>query len=458
MEKVAMFVFNNFTNDSRVLKEAKTLIDHSYQVDLYAVLDDKTLPEEIVEGIHVKRMLRDPWHMRFLKKFREAKKPKQQSQATTTSPTPAKPTNKKIAALKRKYTLLRKKMAAKKLVMGKKTKAKVYEFMKINLLKFHRPFIFWDYYVKCTKANEQQQYAIYHAHDLNTLPVAYWLAKKHNGKLIYDAHEFYVERNTKIKSRTWKFILTRIESYLIRKCHAVISVNESLAEEYTRRYGVKKPYVIMNAPSQNMASSTNGEEELRSHLPISPSQKVLLYCGSITFNRGLEKLIESLVYTKNYYLVMMGYGTEEYKNSLLEIAEEQGVKDRFSFFGPVAPHEVTSYAATADLGVAPIENACLSYYYCSPNKVFEYINAKIPVITSNFPEMERVVQEYEIGCTFNPEDAQDIAKAAETVLENEALRTKMAHNTAAASKAYNWENEADKLIKIYQDVRDQHEH
>ena len=48
----------------------------------------------------------------------------------------------------------------------------------------------------------------------------------------------------------------------------------------------------------------------------------------------------------------------------------------------------------ADLGVAPIENVCLSYYFCSPNKLFEYINAGLPVVASDFPEMRQVIQRF----------------------------------------------------------------
>ena len=67
---------------------------------------------------------------------------------------------------------------------------------------------------------------------------------------------------------------------------------------------------------------------------------------------------------------------------------------RLAFFGPVPSDQVTLYAASADLGIAPIENVCLSYYYCSPNKLFEYLLAGLPVIASDFPEMRHIIDKY----------------------------------------------------------------
>ena len=72
------------------------------------------------------------------------------------------------------------------------------------------------------------------------------------------------------------------------------------------------------------------------------------------------------------------------------LAFSEKVGDRFRIFGPVPHEQVTSITQQADLGIAPIQNVCLSYYYCAPNKVFEYLLGGIPVIGSNFPELKKM--------------------------------------------------------------------
>jgi glycosyltransferase involved in cell wall biosynthesis len=197
-------------------------------------------------------------------------------------------------------------------------------------------------------------------------------------------------------------------------------------------------------------TSTGNGKSLRTAIGIENDLHLILYSGGITFNRGLEKVIESLMYLPDCYLVLMGYGIERYKISLQALARKIGVESRFSFFGPVPSEEVTTYAACADIGIAPIKNACLSYYYCSPNKLFEYILAGLPVIASNFPEMRKVIDKYDIGYTFDPEDSHDIVRVIRRVLDNRQHYQKMKQNTITASHAYNWEKESKKLLGIYQ--------
>jgi len=156
-----------------------------------------------------------------------------------------------------------------------------------------------------------------------------------------------------------------------------------------------------------------------------------------------------LGYLEDCCLVCMGGGNEKYKKGLLSLARETGVDHRFFFFGPVPSDRVIHIAAGADLGIAAIANSCLSYYYCSPNKLFEYMNAGLPVIASAFPELEKVVLQHEIGLSFDPSSPEDIARAARQVLKDSDTRGRMRQNAFKAANSYNWENESKKLLQIY---------
>jgi len=430
--KVCMFVYNNLLHDTRVLKEARTLITSGYDVTIVAVLDDKTKPFEEQYGIKVIRVVKNPIHhyivhlmiacVRYIKKG--------------IVPFPGK--NTRISEHRKKG---RGTMICWELMIRR---------MRGYGLLFNRPLCFIDYYMRSYKIAMGKPYDIYHANDLNTLPVAWWAARRSGAKLVYDSHELYVERNRKkTASRVGKFLLSQLESFLIRRTDAVITVNESIADELSRRYRIRTPTVVMNTPSRTFHPVNRNVNSLRESLGIKSDYRLLLYAGSMTFNRGLEKLIQSLVYLPDCYLVLMGYGTDEYKKHLLELTRITGMESRVSFFGPVPPDEVTIYAASADLGVAPIENACLSYYYCSPNKVFEYIHAGLAVVASDFPELRRVIHQHDIGYTFNPDDPRDISRAVNYIFENPERWQRMKQNTLTASQYYNWENESKKLLNLY---------
>lgn len=453
--KVCMFVYNNFLNDTRVLKEARTLITSGYDVTIVAVLDDASKPFEEQQGIKVIRVVKNPIHyyivplidacVRYIEKGvvlfswknTRTSEPRRKGQGHNT-----------------RRSMDDDMLGIDTPIEGARdVKNIVKNTMKEYLLFFHKPLCFIDYYMRSYKIAKGKPYDIYHANDLNTLPVAWWAARQSGAKLVYDSHELYVEKNKKKKSsRVGKFLLSKLEAFLIRRADAVMTVNESIADELSQRYLIKTPTVVMNAPSRSNGVIKSDVNLLRDALGIKPDYYMLLYLGFLTFNRGIEKMIQSLEYLPKCHLVLMGYGTDWYKKQLRDLILKNGVESRVSFFGPVPPDEVIKYAAGADLGVAPIENACLSYYYCSPNKVFEYINAGLAVVASDFPELKRVINKHEIGCTFDPDEPRDIARAVEYIFEDPERWRRMKQNTIAASNCYNWENESEKFLSLYKTI------
>lgn len=550
-QNVCMFVYNEFRNDTRVLKEARTLAQAGYRVRIIA-LAGKGLPSyEKAEHFEVFRVEKDPFHYQFLRWLKPlpAKTVKLIPKSTTLKAKLTRGRKKVIATVKPRWLSARKKwktwyaprrkkwaskwnkwfgdvgspapqvqlagaarlsrapdtsgegqggdcspIANRKHVLSavegsqiadqqgplpnpppayrgreeqkkkptpswirrtiQKTGDGIYTACNRTLLAFHAPICFMDFYQRARPTVDANRSDIYHAHDLNTLPVAWWYARRHRARLVYDSHELYTERNSKVPlTPVAKFSWRTMERTLIRKSHGVITVNSSIARVLAERYRVGLPTVVMNTPPRTVQPSPNGHNLLRSALPVKPDQKLLIYSGAITFNRGLEKVIESLIYLPDCFLVMMGYGVEKYKDELRKVVERHQLQDRFCFYGPVAPDLVTMYAAGADLGVAPIQNVCLSYYLCSPNKLFEYVIAGIPVIASDFPELKDVVDRFKIGVTFDPEDPKDIARAADEILRNPQRAADMRRNTAAAADAFNWENESAKLLELYRTLR-----
>ncbi len=494
--RVCMFVFNNFTNDSRVQKQAETLLANGYDVTVMARLDNVTTPEEVRNGILVKRVPICPLSQRVISFMQ-------------------KPLNQRVSFGRKRgskwmrlgryviasilyaslflvllelayhpyvhtyiqanrnvvYVVLIPLLVFRGLLfrMAKKMVRTFFRFvnkirrscrnviislLKSLLLPFNRQFCYLSFYCQIIKATRRERFDIYHAHDLNTLPVAWLGARRDKARLVYDSHELYVERN-RLKEAPffWKRALRCIEGFLVRRCDAVYTVNKSLAQEMARRYKIDEPGVIMNAP-ESFAKKEDAKDntQLRQALSIRPEYKILLYVGSITFNRGLEALVKSMVHLPDCYLVLMGYGSDAMKESLQTLAGEQGVADRFAFYGPVPTDQVIHYASSADLGVAPIANACMSYYFCSPNKLFEYMNAGLPVIASDFPELEKTVLGHAIGYTFDPEDPEDIAKAARAILDDPDKAREMHDNALHAATLYNWGNESQKLLGIYEQM------
>ena len=404
---VTMFVFNNFTNDTRVLREAKSLLELGLRVRIIALLSSGQKTNDEIDGIEVTRLQLNPFHLRIIKRWS---------------------TKSALGKLGRKIT----------------------EFL---FMPFHRYLMFYEFDKMAYSLLKNLSSDIFHSHDLNTLRVATRLSKHHQSKLVYDSHELYLDRNRGKKAGLLKrYAIRKFEQRLIRNCDRVITVNESIAEILEDRYGIEDVDVVMNTPPMQFFSSTKKTFDLRRILGVSEEHKIAIYVGSIQYNRGIENLMKSLQFLDNVHLVLMGYGDEKLLQELDIIAQDLDVKDRYSKFGPVHSELVPQYTSSADIGVAPILNSCLSYYLCSPNKVFEYMHAGIPVVCSDFPELRKVVIGEGIGGVFDPNDPKDIADSIRDVIEDDRKSNKFRISSINSSRKYNWGIQSRKLQSIYVDL------
>ena len=144
-------------------------------------------------------------------------------------------------------------------------------------------------------------------------------------------------------------------------------------------------------------------------------------------------------------IVFMGYGTLEplilkYVNRCENI-----------FFQPVVKiNEVLDYTKNADYGLLFIENTCLSYYYCMPNKMFEYLMAEIPVIASNTKDVKSFVNKKQVGEVAESNDVYGLINAINKILSKD--ESQFRPNILAVKKEYNWESQEKKMIEAYRNL------
>ena len=107
------------------------------------------------------------------------------------------------------------------------------------------------------------------------------------------------------------------------------------------------------------------------------------------------------------------------------------------------PDRLPEWVPVADVSLCLIQNICPSYYYSLPNKLFETIQARVPVVGSNFPEINAVIATYGVGTVCNPAVAVAVANAVRQTLGT--------HYPAIDSAAQTlcWENESQRLATLY---------
>jgi glycosyltransferase involved in cell wall biosynthesis len=261
-------------------------------------------------------------------------------------------------------------------------------------------------------------------------------------KLIYDCHELESHRNG--KGAFMRFAIRTLEKLFIPWTELVITVSPSIQEFYKRKYNLPFVALVRNLPNEMQISHSN---ILREKLGLKNDQMVFLYQGMLGKGRGIEVLLNAFEgrNSKDAVIVFMGFGT------LKEQIEDYSSRKENIFFIPAVSYsEIPMYTGSADVGVNSVEPTCLSYKYSLPNKLFEYIQSEIPVITNPLPDCAALVNEYKVGRVIPVWNVEGINEVVNDVLK-EDLSVYQTH-LKSAKKILNWECEEQVLISAYKTI------
>lgn len=302
---------------------------------------------------------------------------------------------------------------------------------------------------------------VLHCHDVHTLPLGILAKWTLSCLVVYDAHEIYEEvaQGNPRRARAYKRVHRRSQ----RHVDAFITINDSIAIWYAEHYP-KMPQALVVKNATKIAGPIEYDGRLHQAAGISNQRKVLLYQGGFSTKRGLEYLVESARYLDpDWVLVMMGWGNLE--SRLREIAQDvnqyhldQGHAEAVVFIPPAPQKDLALWTAGGTVGIIPYEKVGLNHWFCTPNKLWEYPNAGLPVLVSPFPELSRAVLEHGYGWLL-PED-QEPRILAEMInsLEHEQIKTA---KTCCVNfmKADSWDIYGERLVKLYERLlgSDQHE-
>jgi len=276
------------------------------------------------------------------------------------------------------------------------------------------------------------------ANDLDTLLPNVLVKKMRNKKLVFDAHEYFcgileIQHRPRVK-KIWQ----RIEKFCFPKTDVVVTVSKSIADKYQEEYG-KNVSVVRNIPVL----------EIRENMNVTDNDKpvIILQGNAIHKDRGGEEIVEALPLINNANLLIVGQGDMIPK--MKARVTELNLQERVAFIGTVTPEKLRTYTTSADLGIALDKNVSLNHYYSLPNKLFEYIHAGTPVISSDLPERKRIIEQYDVGVVVPDLEPATVANAINSILNNKEKLNQLKANCMAATQELNWENEEKLLLKLY---------
>jgi glycosyltransferase involved in cell wall biosynthesis len=290
---------------------------------------------------------------------------------------------------------------------------------------------------------------VFVAHDLPMLPVAS-VACRHGGvKLVYDSHELYSEQEFSTRE---KLRWAQIETKYIHGCDAVITINPSIARELERRYGIQNVQVVYNA------ERTGGELPVNRRLfhevfGLDREQKIVLFQGGLSAGRNLEVLVDALRHVRHPRVNLVILGDGQLRSALRDRVRRSGLSRRVHLHPAVSQARLIDFSASADAGVIPYQASCLNNYYCTPNKLFEFIAAGVPVIASDLPELRSIIDTHRIGRVGDMRTPETTARLIDETFQDPQQLHDWRAQLARARHIVSWEREGLKIKRIFEALR-----
>lgn len=315
-----------------------------------------------------------------------------------------------------------------------------YQTHRMKLLFRKGPMFYFEHNLRLFLYLLKSEIDVFVANDLDTLPANYLASRIKRKPLIYDSHEYFTEVPELIGRPVIKAIWTWLEKLLVPKVDAAYTVCDSIAEVYRDLYKIDFK-VVRNLPVCTQTETRDHQEK------VSGQPKIILYQGALNLGRGIEAAIRAMQYMEGAELWLAGDG--DITQQLKQMVAELKLEDRVKFLGRLPINQLHEVTRQSDLGISLEEDLGLNYRFALPNKLFDYIQAGVPVLVSNLPEMRRVVEHYQIGIIAETHQRKELAELMKTALIDQEKRQVWKQNLPFAAKELCWENEEVVLRTIY---------
>lgn len=407
--RICVLVTTTYRYDSRVRRTARTLQQEGHEVHVLCSYS-RDVPDryEIDEGVAVHRVVREARDTpgAILETVLRGRRPRSVGAAATSE------RRRRVGASSLRATALR------------ALSSPVLLFLRLLTT------------VRFVQAARELAPDVVHTNDADTLPAAVWLSRSVRVH-VHDAHELTSDRANQF---WWERHLDLWwERRAIPRAAAVVSVSPAITQQMAQTHG-RTVQTIRNIPLGG-PNEVSPPFLLRDNLSIPRGHRIALYLGIRSPGRGLLDLIRAVADVPDVHVVLLGSSVRGFDDDLIALAISLNVTGRVHVLPPVDSRSLLAMSAQADVGICLIEPVSKSYELSLPNKLFEYLNAGLPVVATDLPEIRNVVSCCSGGVLCSPGSVFEI---------REALRQRLP--APIGEKVPSGEREMRRLADIYDNL------
>jgi glycosyltransferase involved in cell wall biosynthesis len=296
------------------------------------------------------------------------------------------------------------------------------------------------------------------------MPLAIRVAKGKKIPVVGDFHENFAEQvklyywaNTflgkiLINKKKWEFL----QKDCVKKLDRIIVVADETINYFSKKYKVaqEKFTVVDNSIDIEQFEKSGINQQLDEELKTKYKDNVVFgYTGCVLPNRGLQHFIKILPLFKQTNIKMVIVGKGRFSRVLKNMISQDKIDNMVDWYDWQPFQNLITFTSNFDIGITRLEKN-LQNDYTTPNKVFQYMYMKIPVLTADSLPMLRIVGKTESGLVFKSGNYAELKECVKNLIANKQLRENMgANGRKAVLGKYNWEETSKNLIKLYEEIK-----
>ena len=284
----------------------------------------------------------------------------------------------------------------------------------------------------------RHEYKVIHACDFDTILPAIVMQKLKKKIVVYDVFDFYADM-LRATPEWIKHLVRKLDLWVMGRVDGVFLVDHCRLEQIKGSHP-KNLAVVYNTPEDVADELAEGTRFKKPE-----SQLHIVFVGLLQVERGLFELLDVLEKHPEWSLDIAGFGGDQH-----QIVERAKERENVRFFGRLAYQDALELNQTADVLFAMYDPGILNHRFASPNKLFEAMMLKKPIIVANGTGMDRIVATEECGIVVPYGERSSLEQALVKLASQPDFRSTLG---SAARKAYedkySWSHQKSTILEFY---------
>lgn len=282
---------------------------------------------------------------------------------------------------------------------------------------------------------------------------AWMMARRYRVPFVFEVRDMWPDMLVQLGLTSPLIIkpLSIIEAHLYRHSHSIIALTDGIADRIAAKGVSRDKLVVIPNSTLRPDPLDEAKRTQRRHSLGWDDKTVLVWAGSHNPMNGLDVVVEAaklLVDRPDVLIVFIGDGS--LKRQL--IAQAEGLPN-VEFHDPVPKTEIGSWLRAADIGLVHSRRFEV-FNGARPNKLFEYMAAGLPIVSTVPGEAWRLIQEADAGVSAHWEDPSSLARAISVLAAAPMARLGMGQRAFAyVSRVHSREETATHLAALLGSAR-----